>query len=98
MATETTVNSINVPRRKLALVIGIDDYEGGQQLYNAVNDARKMSAVLESIGFVINGNRPKLNLKCKDMRRALRDFECLIEPRDMVLFYFAGHGRQWEVC
>ncbi len=98
MATKKTVDSTNGPRRKLALVIGIDDYEGGQQLCNAVNDARKMSATLESIGFVIDGNRPKLNLKYKDMRRALVDFECLIEPRDMVLFYFAGHGRQWEVC
>ena len=21
-----------------------------------------------------------------------------IEPGDIVLFYFAGHGTQWEVC
>jgi uncharacterized caspase-like protein len=98
MATKTTVDSTNGPRRKLALVIGIGDYEKGIQLPNAVNDARKMSAALESIGFVIYGNRPRINLKYKDMRRALVDFECSIKAGDMVLFYFAGHGRQWEVC
>ncbi len=98
MATETTVDSTNGSRRKLALVIGIDDYEGGQQLYNAVNDAKEMSSALKKMGFFIAGNEPKLNLKYNEMHAALVAFDRSIKAGDMVLFYFAGHGRQWEVC
>ena len=98
MATKKPVGSTNGPRRKLALVIGIGDYEGGQNLSNAVNDAKKMSSALKKIGFVIDGDGPKLNLKYNEMRHALVDFEDSIKTGDMVLFYFAGHGRQWEVC
>ncbi len=107
MATKTTVDSTNGPRRKLALVIGIGDYEEGKKLPNAVNDAKEMSSALKKMGFFIGGNEPKLylkynepkpNLKYNEMRAALLAFECSIKAGDMVLFYFAGHGRQWEVC
>ncbi len=97
MATKTTVDSTNGPRRKVALVIGIGDYEKGIKLPNAVNDAKEMSSALKKMGFFIAGNEPKLNLKYNEMRAALVAFECSIKAGDMVLFYFAGHGKQWEV-
>jgi uncharacterized caspase-like protein len=98
MATKTTVDSTNGPRRKLALVIGIGDYKKGKKLPNAVNDAKEMSSELKRMGFFIAGNEPQLNLKYNEIRAALLAFECSIKAGDMVLFYFAGHGRQWEVC
>jgi uncharacterized caspase-like protein len=98
MATKTTVDSTNGPRPKVALVIGIGDYEKGKKLPNAINDAKEMSFALKRIGFVIHDDGPKLNLTYKEMGHALLDFQCSIKAGDMVLFYFAGHGRQWEVC
>ncbi|CAF4118614.1 unnamed protein product, partial [Rotaria sordida] len=52
-----------------------------------------MSEALESIGFTVT---KKLDLRRAEMRHAVIDFEESIEPDDMVLFYFAGHGIQWE--
>ncbi|CAF1290951.1 unnamed protein product, partial [Rotaria magnacalcarata] len=38
-------------RRRLALVIGIDDYENVQKLNNPQNDARALSSLLRRIRF-----------------------------------------------
>ncbi|CAF4007752.1 unnamed protein product [Rotaria sordida] len=92
--TGITTNTRIWPRRKLALVIGISDYDVEEQLENAENDAIDMSSVLKRIGFIID--KPKLNLKCKDMEVVLTKFKYSINSEDMVVFYFAGHGLQWE--
>ena len=55
-----------------------------------------MSSMLKKIGFIID--EPKLNLTKKNMKYALTEFEDLIQPGDMVLLYFAGHGIQFKVC
>ena len=86
----------NSSRRKRALVIGIGEYEEGRKLPNTVKDANDMSSTLKKIDFIID--EPKLNLTKKNMKHALAEFEDLIQPGDMVLFYFAGHGIQFEVC
>ncbi|CAF2840187.1 unnamed protein product [Rotaria sp. Silwood2] len=80
-------------RRKLALVIGIGDYEDGQKLEDPENDANDMSSALETIGFIVT---KKLNLKRVAMKHAIIDFEESIESGDIILFFFAGHGAQWE--
>ncbi|CAF2944235.1 unnamed protein product [Rotaria sp. Silwood2] len=83
----------NESGRKLALVIGIGKYEHCEELQNPENDANDMSSILESIDFIVT---KKLHLKRAEMQHVLIDFENSIEPGDMVLFYFAGHGVQWE--
>ncbi|CAF4097061.1 unnamed protein product [Rotaria sordida] len=83
------------PRRKLALVIGIGKYDCCEELQNPENDANDMSSALESIDFNVT---KKLHLRRAEMQHVLIDFENSIEQDDMVLFYFAGHGIQWEVC
>ncbi|CAF3329042.1 unnamed protein product, partial [Rotaria sp. Silwood2] len=83
----------NEEHRKLALVIGIGEYENFDQLSNPENDARDMESALESIGFTVT---MVLHLKRVEMKHALVKFEDSIQPGDMVLFYFAGHGTQWE--
>ncbi|CAF1350646.1 unnamed protein product, partial [Rotaria sordida] len=81
------------PRRKLALVIGIGKYDYCEELQNPENDANDMSSALESIDFNVT---KKLHLRRAEMQHVLIDFEESIERDDMVLFYFAGHGIQWE--
>ncbi|CAF1020209.1 unnamed protein product [Rotaria sordida] len=81
------------PRRKLALVIGIGKYDHCEELQNPENDANDMSSALESIDFNVT---KRLHLRRAEMQRVLIDFENSIEQDDMVLFYFAGHGIQWE--
>ncbi|CAF4129109.1 unnamed protein product, partial [Adineta steineri] len=92
MTTSTIPNS----RRKLALVIGISIYANGRNLPNAINDAKAISSALKSIGFILHEGGPKLNPTYEEMRHALVAFECSIKTGDMVLFYYAGHGTQWE--
>ena len=87
---------MNSSRRKRAIVIGISEYEEGPKLPNPVNDAKDMSSMLARIGFIID--EPKVNLTNKDMELALVNFKHSIQPGDMILFYFAGHGIQFEVC
>ncbi|CAF4089199.1 unnamed protein product [Adineta steineri] len=87
---------ISGPQRKLALVIGISNYEKATDLPNAINDAEAISSALKSIGFVLHKGGPKLNPTYEEMRLALVAFECSIKTGDMVLFYYAGHGIQWE--
>ncbi|CAF1050695.1 unnamed protein product [Rotaria sordida] len=94
MATASGYNTISRPHRKLALVIGIGDYESGAILHNTTNDARDMSSKLNSIGFICDG--PKLDLAHTDMELALVIFKHSIREGDLILFYFAGHGTQWE--
>ena len=89
-------DAINSPRHKRAIVVGISEYEEGRKLPNAVNDAKDMSSMLKKIGFIID--EPKLNLTHENMDLALVKFKHLIQAGDMVLFYFAGHGIQFEVC
>jgi uncharacterized caspase-like protein len=78
--------------RRLALVIGNDDYEAGP-LANAVNDARAMNRSLRGAGFNVilaeNANRVA-------MEEALAEFVSRIGPGDVALFYFAGHAVQIE--
>ncbi|CAF4147252.1 unnamed protein product [Rotaria sordida] len=81
------------PRRKLALVIGIGKYDHCEELQNPENDADDMSSALENIDFNVT---KRLHLKRAEMQHVIIDFENSIEQGDMVLFYFAGHGVQWE--
>ena len=95
MATKPKPSTAFKTRRKLALVIGIGDYENCKKLKNTENDANDMSSALESIGFIVTR---KVNLKRTEMRHVIIDFEDSIRAGDMVLFFFAGHGVQWGVC
>ncbi|CAF4276800.1 unnamed protein product [Rotaria magnacalcarata] len=64
-------------RRRLALVIGIGDYENVRELKNPQNDAKALSSLLQRIRFTTADQQL---------------------DKTRILFYFAGHGVQWEVC
>ncbi|CAF4052648.1 unnamed protein product, partial [Rotaria sp. Silwood1] len=93
MTAQTTDAAAFQPRRKLALVIGIGNYDHCEKLQNPENDANDMSFILKGIDFIVT---KRLHLKRAEMKHAVIDFEESIEQGDMILFYFAGHGVQWE--
>ena len=76
-------------QRRIALVIGNDDYEEILSLQKAVNDAEAISARLSGMGFEVV---TATNIGRRAMSRAVREFEKMIRPGDMTLFYYAGHG------
>lgn len=82
-----------VQERRVALVIGNSSYRNAPALPNTVNDARDMVGALRAVGFeVIDG----LDLDKRGMDGALTRFARLAQDADAVMFYFAGHGFQFN--
>src|SRR5687767_10372247 len=81
-------------RSSLAVVVGIDVYGGGiPPLMSAVNDARRLAALLEHD----HGYRVRLLLDQDatgaGLQRLVREtLMAELGPDDRLLFYFAGHG------
>jgi hypothetical protein len=75
--------------KRFALVIGNDNYANVPKLAKAVNDARKIGASLQSIGFTVTVGE---NLDQRTMSRRLVEFAAQIQPGDVAFFFFAGHG------
>ena len=79
--------------RKLALVIGINNYPDPKKLFYCVNDADDVSTKLREITFqVTQGTDCDKN----QFERLIGEFVAKIQSQDLVLFYFAGHGCQFE--
>lgn len=85
----TVLSSSAFAERRVALVMGADDYEFIRPLDNAVNDARAIEAALESLGFEV---LLETDRDLKRMRRALEDFREDAAGADVALVFFAGHG------
>ncbi len=75
--------------KRMALIIGNDQYKNVTPLKKAVNDAVAISSTLTDLGF-----EPHLhqNLDRRAMNAALANFTGKIEKDDEVLFFFSGHG------
>lgn len=87
-----------IMQHKLALVIAIHAFDFSDQMPNLphiVNNADDVSHALREIGFDVT---KESNLKRREMKNVLNDFEDSIQPGDIVLFYFAGHAIHWKVC
>lgn len=81
------------PERRVALVIGNSSYRNAPVLPNTVNDARDMAVALRKVGFeVIDG----IDLDKRGMDSALTRFARLAQDADAAMFYFAGHGFQFN--
>ena len=75
--------------RRIALVIGNNDYESVPKLQKAVNDADAVAARLNEIGFQVTVAK---DIGRRAMSRAVLEFEKNIQEGDLALFYYAGHG------
>ena len=75
--------------KRVALVIGNNDYENVPALKKAVNDAGAISQELARLGFDVVSAE---NVGRRAMSRALVELEGKIETGETALIYFAGHG------
>ena len=74
---------------RLALVIGMSDYQTVPKLQNTVSDTKALAATLEGIGFEVD---TLINASRADVEETLKDFAFRAETADLALIYFAGHG------
>ena len=77
---------------KEALVVGVKDYINSP-LRNTLNDANDVSAKLKEMGFRVELS---LDPTLKDFNKAQDRFESRLGPGVLALFYFSGHGSEFE--
>jgi hypothetical protein len=75
--------------KRVALVIGNNDYENVPKLHKASNDAQSIAQELAKLGFKVVSAK---NVGRRAMSRAIVELEGKIEAGDTALVYFAGHG------
>lgn len=75
--------------KKLALVIGIDEYNNLENLDKAVEDASGYRALFEDNGFDVTYLE---NSNTGEMNYAIATFLSRIERGDTVVFTYSGHG------
>jgi Caspase domain len=75
--------------KRVALVIGNNDYKNVPKLQKAVNDARAMGETLKQLGFrvMVAENQTR-----QAFSQSLLAFDASIEKGDTAFFFFAGHG------
>jgi hypothetical protein len=75
--------------KRVALVIGNNDYKNVPKLQKAVNDARTMGDTLKQLGFSVmvaeNQNRQQFS-------QTLLAFDNAVAAGDTAFFFYAGHG------
>jgi hypothetical protein len=76
--------------KRLALVIGNDDYANVQTLKKAVADAKTYAEVLKDTGF--DQVLLRINLPRASMDEAIATFLDEIQPGDVAVFAYSGHG------
>jgi Caspase domain len=75
--------------KRIALVIGNNDYRNVPKLQKAVNDARTMGDTLKQLGFNVMLAE---NLNRQAFSETLLAFDRAVEPGDTAFFFYAGHG------
>ena len=77
--------------RRVALVIGNNDYQHIAKLDKAVNDAHSVAAELRKVGFDVQAYT---NIGQKRMNQAINEFVQKVSGGGVGVFFFAGHGVQ----
>lgn len=82
-----------ITEKRLALVVGNSKYYNGNNLQNATNDADSLNIVLTSLGFKVI----KLKNQTKQqLETAIKNFTVLLKDYDVGLFFYAGHGMDFN--
>lgn len=76
---------------RVALVIGNSGYLHANPLPNAAQDARDMAARLTGIGFSVYSG---IDLTRAETLSLVAEFSQALQPEDLALFFYAGHGAQ----
>jgi uncharacterized protein len=77
--------------KRVALVVGNGAYVGQSALKNPANDARDMSAALETLGFQVFLG---VDVDKRGFDEKLHEFTRQAANADVALFYYSGHGMQ----
>src|ERR1700733_13587229 len=75
--------------KRVALVIGNNDYKNVPKLQKAVNDARTMGDTLKRLGFSVMVAE---NQTRQAFSETLLAFDAAVDPGDTAFFFYAGHG------
>src|ERR1700678_1315825 len=75
--------------KRVALVIGNNDYKNVPKLQKAVNDARTMGVALKQLGFSVMVAE---NQTRQAFSEPLLAFDAAMDPGDTAFFFYAGHG------
>jgi uncharacterized caspase-like protein len=79
--------------KRVALVIGNSNYKNTPALTNPVNDATDLAHALTALGFQVT---LKLDAEKRQMDQAVAQFSREATDADAALFYYAGHGMQFQ--
>ncbi|WP_051328718.1 SUMF1/EgtB/PvdO family nonheme iron enzyme [Geminicoccus roseus] len=77
--------------KRLALVIGIANYQYAPALMTPVNDAQVIAVQLRALKFDVD---LQVNLDARELGSALREFGIRASDADVAVIYYAGHGVQ----
>src|SRR5438445_6982566 len=75
--------------KRVALVVGNNDYRNVPKLQKAVNDARTMGDTLKQLGFSVMVEE---NQTRQAFSETLLAFDKAVGPGDTAFFFYAGHG------
>ena len=78
---------------KYAFIVGVANYKYGDNLHYTRKDARDMADVLSKIGFNI---QIELDPDKELFFLSLERFLMKLQPGDIAVFYFSGHGSERE--
>jgi TPR repeat protein len=76
---------------RVALVVGIADYEKLPDLKNTVSDGRLLQTTLAELDFKVTS---LMNPGLETLREKITQFQFQAETADVALVYFAGHGME----
>ena len=89
LALVTVTSAARAAPDRVALVLGLGDYQTIEPLDNTRNDAAAMADTLSGIGFDVT---LALDATSAQLRQMLDDFAFRSETADLALIYYAGHG------
>jgi uncharacterized caspase-like protein len=76
--------------KRVALVIGISNYQQVPRLKNPPRDADAVATLFKQAGFDFVDNQRDLRLS--DLRQVIREFSQVSRDADISIIYYAGHG------
>lgn len=79
--------------RRKALVIGVQAYRHAPRLNNPVKDAKDVAAALKRMGYRVTLVRDP-DTRSVDLQRAFDGYIRSLQPGDISVLYFSGHGFQ----
>jgi hypothetical protein len=78
---------------KFALVVGNSDYSFCNKLQNPIKDADSMETELKKLGFKV---KKAVNLSQVNFNKQIDEFGAVISNYSLNIFYYAGHGLQYN--